>query len=348
MLLPDNRSLLRSLLWALLVLPSGFVLLNTGFGKEPVLLTPTPIKVVVSPYLSYLPFLIAQEAGYFAEQNIQVEFIRMVDASDATPALIKGDVHVLSFMILPGQFNAMARGALIRIVADKGYFPTGGCTETALMARRTLVETGQLDRPSQLRGRRIAMNSLSSSAGYFVEQALVQGGLTLRDVEIVSLPMTARMEAFQKGTIDLTLVSEPWITRMLQAGHSLIWKSGGQVIPDFQLAFLLYGPALLEKNPDAGKRFMISYLKGVRQYNQGKTAQNVKTAARSTGLDEELLKKTCWPAIRQDGRVNIESILAFQDWAVKNGLLDKVLPSSQFWDPTFIRHADEFLRRTVK
>jgi len=313
------------------------------YAKEQIQSNPTSLKVVVSPYLSYLPFYIAQEAGYFTEQNLQVELIKMLDPSDAMPALIKGEVHVLSFIILPGQFNAMARGARLRIVADKGHFSSNGCTETALMARRRLVEEGKLAHPSQLKGCRIAMIDISSSAGYFIDKVLAQGGLTTNDVEILSLPMTTRLEAFQRGVIDITLASEPWITRMLQGGHAAIWKPAHQIIPDFQLAFLLYGPALLEKDQDAGRRFMVSYLKAVRQYRQGKTEQNLKIAGHMTGLDQELLRKTCWPTLRRDGEINTQSILGFQAWAVKRGFQDKVVPPNQFWDPSFIEYANKIL-----
>ncbi len=38
---------------------------------------------------------------------------------------------------------------------------------------------------------------------------------------------------------------------------------------------LYYGPAFTDTNPEVGRRSMVAYLQGVRQYNQGKTDRNI-------------------------------------------------------------------------
>jgi len=75
---------------------------------------------------------------------------------------------------------------------------------------------------------------------------------------------------------------------------------------------------------------MIAYLKSMRQYNQGKTERNLKILAKYTGLDQELLKICCWPSLRNNGQINIESMIDFQQWALKKGYLDKEIPPNQF------------------
>lgn len=110
------------------------------------------MKVVSSPYLSYAPFSIAEEEGYFSEQGLQIEFIKMIDASKTIPFLIKGNLDVMADMILPSQLNAIARGAGIKIVADKGYLASTGCTYMALMARRTLIEKKEARAPFPIKG----------------------------------------------------------------------------------------------------------------------------------------------------------------------------------------------------
>jgi NitT/TauT family transport system substrate-binding protein len=335
-------------LFYLLLILFLFLQTSISFSKEVAQSKPIKLKVVSAPYISNAPFFIAEEEGYFSEQGLQIEFIQMIEPNVVIPSLIKGDLDVMGEMIQPSQLNAIARGAGIKIVADKGYLASTGCTDNALMARRTLVEEKKLDRLSQLKGRRVAMNQPSSSGGYFMETILSQAGLTLDDVEKVFIPVPSRVEAFGKGTLDLTIVPEPWVTLMLQTTHAVVWIPINQIAPDFQLATLMYGPTLLEKNPKAGKRFMVAYLKAVRQYNQGKIERNLKMIAKHTQLDQELLKRTCWPALRNDGKINIESVLDFQAWAVKRGFLDKAVTTNQFWDPSFIEYANKVLDSAKK
>jgi NitT/TauT family transport system substrate-binding protein len=305
---------------------------------------PTTLKVLLVPFIGSAPFFIAEEEGFFAEQGIQIKFIKMIRSGDAIPALTQGELDVWYGSTTTSFLNAMARGAKIRCVAEKGYLPPTGCAYSALIARRSLIEEGKLNSPVHLRDRRIAFNPVSVEA-YYMEKLLNTAGLSLNDIVIIDVPTPVMSDALKNGTIDVVVTVEPWITRGLQTGHAVLWMPAERVIPGFQYAIILFGPSLLEKNPEVGKRFMIAHLKAVRQYNQGKTERNIEIIAKHTGINNELLKKTCWPSIRNDGQIDVESILDFQKWALKRGLLDKEVLPNQFWDPSFIEHANKVLGR---
>ena len=302
---------------------------------------PAKLKVVALPYLSYAPLFIAEEEGYFAEEGLQLEFAKMTRTPAAIPALVEGELDVMPAGTNLSLLNAIARGASIKFVAGLSYIDPAGCVASAIMARRALVETGELDSPAQLKGRRIALVPVSLS-GYFVESLLSTAGLTLDDVEIMDVSTPAVPAALEKGTIDLVVASEPWVTRIVQAGHAVAWMPAQQVIPDFQLSVVVYGPTVMQ-NPDVGKRFMVAYLRAVQQYNQGKTERNLEILAEHTGLDRELLDQACWPAQRNDGQLNADAVLDFQAWTVKKGHLDSLVTEEQFWDPSFVEDANEVL-----
>jgi NitT/TauT family transport system substrate-binding protein len=304
---------------------------------------PLTLKVLLLPYLSFAPFFIAEEEGYFAEQGLQIEFVRMDRNAPAAPPLAQGDLDVVAGVVTINTLNAIAHGTNIKYVADKGYLDATGCgTYTAIMARQSLMETGELGGPNQMQGRRIAV-SPAGAAEYLVETVLDSAGLTINDIEMVKIPTSARSEALGDGTLDLAFAAEPETTRIVETGNAGIWMPGAQVLPDFQWAFILYGPNLLDENPDAGRQFMIAYLKAVRQYNQGKTERNLEILAEHTGLDRELLKKACWPALRDDGQINVQGVLDFQAWAVEKGYLDSPVTADQFWDPSFVEYANQVL-----
>lgn len=319
----------------------SWIFIQLGYGKEQ--MPSTKVKVVSLPYVSFAPLYIAQEEGYFTEQGLQIQFIKMTVAVDSIPSLIKGDLDVIAETIFPAFLNAITRKAKIKFVADKGYHSSEGCTYSAIMARRTLVEEGKLNSISQLKGRRVGMIQDSSISGYYLEAVLNQANLSLNDIEKVLLPMPSRLEAFERGAIDITTATEPWVTRMLQTGHVVTWKPVQSLFPNFQHAILLYGPTLLEKNPDAGKRFMVAYLKAARQYNEGKTKHNLEILAKHTGLGRRLLEEICWPAMRSNGQIHIDSLMDYQAWALKKGFLDKMVSPNQFWDPGFVEHANKVL-----
>ena len=304
---------------------------------------PTHLKAVVFPFLSLSPFFIAQEEGYFAEQNLNVEFVKIAE-NVAFTALAKGELDVWSGMMAIGSLNAIQRGSHIRFVAPRGSFAPDGCPFLAMVARKALVDAGQLERPAQLKGRNVAWYR-GSVEEYFLDKVIQKDGLTIDDLTKITIPPPADMGAMEKGNLDLTVAGEPWVTRLVSSGRGVLWVPVQDAIPGFQFSAIMYGPNLLEKNPDAGKRFMVAYFKGVRQYNQGKTDRNLEIIAKYTRLDQKLLEKACWPQFRNDGRMNIQSIKDFQDWAVAKGYLDRALPEDAFMDWSFIEHANKVLNK---
>jgi NitT/TauT family transport system substrate-binding protein len=167
--------------------------------------------------------------------------------------------------------------------------------------------------------------------------------LSLADAQVSAVPPGAEIEAMGQGALDLTVQGEPTVTQFVQSGQGVRWMPVQQVVPGFQFDVLIYGPSLEDKNPDAGRRFMIAYLKAVRQYNQGKTARNLDLLAKFTGLDRDLITNMCLPALRNDGSIDAGSVAEYQDWAVQKKFLDRALTAEEYWDPGFIQSANAVL-----
>jgi NitT/TauT family transport system substrate-binding protein len=321
---------------SLLILP------DLSVGEEKQTLKPVTLKVVRFPFLSYGPIFIADEEGFFAEQEIQVEFLKMKEAT-ALQALALGDIDVWAGIFTIGSLNAIVRGAEVRLVADKGHFASAGCPSFGLIARKDLLETGNSGDQQLLRGRRFDVLQ-GSFEEYFLDQLLSRAGLKPDEIEKLNVPPPAQMDALAKGRFDFTVASEPWVTRFIRSGKGLLWKRVQEIIPDFNYAFIRFGPSLLKKNPEVGRRFMVAYLKGVRQYNQGKTDRNLEIISKYTRLDQSLLSEACWPQISNDGQINPQSVLDFQDWAVAKGLQDSKIKIENFWEPHFVEYANQVLQ----
>jgi NitT/TauT family transport system substrate-binding protein len=302
---------------------------------------PIALKVGTKPYLTYAPFFIADQEGFFAEQGLEIEYVKL-DPQNTLPAVIQGEVDVTAGLLSAGLLNAMARGARLRVVAGKGYIDPGGCAFFALVARQSLVDTGQAGDPGHLKGRRVDVLP-GSWHNFYLARLLATIGLTPADLELTNLPSASEGEAMDKGALDLAVSGEPWLTRMLRAGHSPVLAPIQELMPESQPSVVLFGPNLLDENPDAGRRFMVAYLQGVRQLNQGKTQRNREILGEQIGLDDAFLQQACWPAIRDDGSINLASVLEFQDWAVEAGLVEKPVAGDQIWDPRFVDQANQLL-----
>lgn len=308
-------------------------------------LQPVNLKVGTSAALSFAPFYIADTEGYFAQQGITVEFPTFTSTKDALAALEQGQLDVLGGNVSPAYFSTVGRGARMKLVADKGYISATGCTDTALLARKSLFEAKAFDDPNKLRGMKSSSNTVDVP-GYLTDKALNAKGLTLDDLQIGNalLPDPVISDGFAKGTLDFAWANEPSVTRFLEEGNAVIWVAANSFMPDYSKGLVIYGPNLLDKNPDVGRRFMLAYLKAVRQYNQGKTDRNMEIISKVTKLDRAFLQKACWPPIRIDGKIVTAPLFDFQAWAVKRKLVDNAVPDEKtLYDPSFIDYANQVL-----
>ena len=300
------------------------------------------IKLGIVPYSSYLPFYIAQEEGYFTEQGLDVELVQFSKQSDAIPVLVDGQIDVYAGQLDTMTLNAIAQGATLKFVADKGYDNSSGCVYTAWVARNDVMISGVLNDLHNLAGMKVAYPR-GQSPEYALDLLLKPAGLSSADVQIVDVSAPNRVAGLENGVIDISFLSEPYITEAVNSGKVSIWQSWESYLPGFQLGVLMYGGTIL-KNPDAGQHFMVAYLKAVRQYMQGKTDRNIQLMAAFMKTSTDVAKQSCWQSMRVDGSIDVQSILDFQQWAVGKGYQLRALDQSEFWDPSFIDYANPILK----
>jgi NitT/TauT family transport system substrate-binding protein len=299
---------------------------------------PVSLRVVNLPFIAFAPFWIAQDEGYFAEQGLNVELVDMSQQPDSTAAFLAGEADVTSGLVSASWFNAAAKESPLKVVADKGYIDPQGCSNIALLARKDLLTGGEL-KPETLKGKTLTLVRGTWNE-YYVEKLFATVGLSLDDLKIVNVPSPSVPDAMDNGSIDLAVNNEPWVTRLKERGHLSIFTPITELMPGSASAVTLYGPRLIGENADVGRRFMVAYLKAVRRYNEGKTERNLEILSKYAKLDKALLEKMCWPAMRDDGAMNVESLLDFQTWAQGKGMVKTPVTAAQIIDTSYLDYAN--------
>jgi NitT/TauT family transport system substrate-binding protein len=300
------------------------------------------LKVVELPYIPFTTFYIAQEEGFFTEQGLDVELVRFTSATQAVPLLAQGDLDVVSGSINAGVINAIAQDMTIKIVAGRDYVDPD-IVSLCLMVRKDLYDSGELDTVAELEGRQIAMACTACLYDFGLTQILKSADLTLDDVTIARMGSADILAGFSTDAVDAATLGSMHARPAESLGYAEILEPFSEFIPNCQTCFMMFGPSILENNPEAGKKFMVAYLKGVEQYMQGKTDRNVEIAEKYTGIDREKILDVPWPPMYEDGRVNEEDLAAFQDWAYEQGLVDEKLDIEEIVNTSFIDYANDIL-----
>ena len=293
---------------------------------------------------------IAIEKGYFAEQGLDIETVRFATTAEETAPLAAGQLDAGSGVTSAGLFNAIGRGVDIKLVADQGHGEPGRPVN-AFVVRRAGVEAGQLRSVADLRGRRVAVTSISTGAVTDVQAYLAQGGLTINDVVIEQMGFPDMIPSLANGSVDAVVPVEPFTTLLEQSGVGTRWFWDSDVNPDHQVAVILYGPTMVRDQPEVARRWMVAYLRGLRYFTDGFFRGNA--AAREESI--QVLMK--WTAIRDralydtmtvlgldpNGDIRIDSMRRDQEALLQLGQQDRPIDLDAAVDMQYVRYAREVL-----
>jgi ABC-type nitrate/sulfonate/bicarbonate transport systems, periplasmic components len=157
--------------------------------------TPAPIKLTVGlgyiPSVQFAPFYLAQQAGYYADAGLEVEFQNKVDP-DLITLVGQGAIDVGigdGTSVIP----AVSQGIPIRYVATiYGQFPN------IVFAKASSGITKAAD----LKGRKVGTPGRYGSSWIMLQALLGSAGLTTNDIEVVEYPDYTQRAAVAQGAVD--------------------------------------------------------------------------------------------------------------------------------------------------
>jgi NitT/TauT family transport system substrate-binding protein len=311
---------------------------------------PVTVRVAIVRSLSDSGIFIADERGYFREQGIEVDVTQMQAAQQQVPLLGTGQLEVGSGGTAAGLVNAVAQDVPLRIVADKGSTPPGFGFQ-AVVVRKDLVDSGAFRGCSSFKGMRVANPAVENSGGPMYARMLRECGLEFSDIDMITMGFPDMPAAFRNGAIDASNMLEPLLTRTLAEGYATIYKRTDEIYPNQQNAALLYGPQFMANQRDVAQRFMIAYVKGLRDYNDAFTRGVNKTAmleliGRNTGVTDMALMERMTPVgLNPDGYINLDSFAADVDWWTEQGFIKTRVNAADVVDHSFVDYAVQRLGR---
>lgn len=286
---------------------------------------------------------IAIEKGYFKEQAIDLEFVTFKSGEDQIPLLATGQLDIGIGAISAGYYNSVAQGIDVKVVADQGS-SLPGMSGSSLAVRKDLVDSGKYKDFKDLRGMKVANTSQAGATGIMLDAILKQGGLTMKDIEVVVMTFPNMLPAFTNKGIDAAIYQEPFTTLAMDQGVAVRVKRADEYYPDQQVGVLFYSPHFAAQG-DAGKRFMVAYLKGVRDYVDAFTKgtnkdEVIQILTKYTVLkDPAIYQKMVPSGLRPDGLVNVKSMESDLKWYVDHGYVKQTVPMSKVVDNSYVEYA---------
>jgi NitT/TauT family transport system substrate-binding protein len=282
------------------------------------------VKVGAIGAVSDAGIFIAQEKGYFKDERLDVEIVGFKAAPQILPAIATGEVQVSGSAVTPALFNAFARGIVMKLVADKGQVAQG-FGFAAIVIRSDLADTVRDFK--DLKGRKFAVMGKGVSSTTQLGKALERGGIEPNEVELIELGLPEMVAALGNKAIDGATLLEPFITFATARNVGIRWKGMEDFLPfTGQNGVIIYSQQFTQEQPEAAKRWVAAYLNGTRAYLDAVTKGtdrdgiNAILAKHTAVKDLALLAKIAPTGFDPNGRMEIKSLEADQDWFLKLGL----------------------------
>jgi NitT/TauT family transport system substrate-binding protein len=294
-------------------------------------------------------FLIAEAKGYFTDAGIEIVSSFFDTSAKMVAPLGTGDLEVGSGPTSAGLFNAVARGIGIKAVADRARMAPGYNFMT-LMLRRELVESGKYKSFQDLKGLKIALAAPGISLVSVLNEAAKKGGLNFADVEKVYMSYPQQVTALANGAIDGSIMNEPFGTMLLTKKIGSVVASTEDFYPALQISMMYYSERLIKDRPDVARRFMVGYIRALRDYNdvidKGQIAKSKKgdeiAALLAKALDQKIddIRASYLPAVDPDGRPNLDSVAKDLAFFKTNGdLTNPAMEVAQIMNLSFLEAA---------
>ena len=280
-----------------------------------------------NPNMPNLTVATAQAKGFFKEENIDAEIIRM-NPNVAITALASGDIDYCQL------FGAVVAGAIaglpVRIVA--GFLDNWPMT---------LIAQPELKSLKDLKGKTLGISSFGATPDLGARMMIKQAGIDPdREIKILALGSdAARLTALKQRVVDVVVISPPADTQMEKQGYRILARA----YELFSFPYLGLGTHTrkIKEKPEEIRRVIKATIRGNRFIRDNRD-ESVQTLI-ACGKVEREFAYASYDALRNlfnaDGAIPEDGLKLVIDQARRSAKITREVTPGEVADLTFLHQA---------
>ncbi len=251
--------------------------LLTGCSRSKSTVDKLTFTYVTSPL--NIPSIIEREQQIFAKnfEGIPVEYAEITSGAEQTQALASGDVQVLYAVGATSVILSAANGSNIKVLNMYSRSPKAFCLYS---------KNAGINSPEDLRGKKIA-GPAGTNLHELLTAYLASGGMTLSDVDYVSMAIPAAKAALDGGSIDVAMVAGALAYNCQLQGYHKVTDGENLICAIIAVAVT---DDFYKNNPDIIKKLTQSQAE-IASYIKDNQEKAFQTVADKLGLTLDAVKE---------------------------------------------------------
>ncbi len=291
----------------------------------------TSVKIAVPvtpPNVVHLPPYVAQELGYFKDENLTVELVRFEGGVGALRAMVAGGVDLAGTSTEP-VITAIAQAVDVKVVQT--YSPN--------ISQVFAVRGDVIKQPSDLKGKNIGIQEPGGFADSLSRAYLRKIGIDAKDVNFVTTTTAARVTQMVAGAVDTGILHVDQVLSVKKQAPTITALANmWEVLPDYQYA--VYAAPASKARGDTMECMLRAIMRANRaMYDPALRQRIVDMAVRETKAAPDVVEQAyktleaakAWPQNEGVPKKNVDgtvqSLLDLKQ-------IDKAIPFEQIADLT--------------
>jgi NitT/TauT family transport system substrate-binding protein len=322
----EDKVVKKPFMIALAALSLGLLGIGCAPQEQPADLV-EPLRVGLLPVLDTLPFYIAQEEGYFADEGVEVEAVPVASPVERDQLMQAGEIDgMLNEMTSTAIFNR--EGVRVQSLITARAAQSDGPVFRVLSAPQSGLTT-----PADLAGVPVGISE-NTVIEYTTDRMLEAEGLTPEAIVGESVPVIPeRFQLLLEGQIQAATLPDPLAQAALQAGANLVIDDSSY--PQYSVSLMTFSVDSIQNNAVAVRRFLVAWDRAVQDLNAN--PDDYRALFLEKVPVPESVQETYvippFPVRAVPTEAQWDDVIA---WLLDKGLLDEALPYADSINPDFL------------